>query len=87
MTTKNKFFNNLHDKLGKKYKIHPYSVKMIRCMVIGEKLSLVKVLEKMSKFISKKKARVGIYRNALDFITIANKEQIEDILQKTKFDK
>ena len=81
------FFNNLHEKLGKKYKIHPFAIGIMRNVIIGEEVSPEEVVKRMTKLVSRRKARVAIYKNVIGFLKNATDEQMQDILQKTKFDK
>ena len=85
--TKRKFFDNLHEKLGNKYKIHSHAVQIIRSITLGDKKSSSQILAKMNELISRKKAKALIYQNVIGFIKNCKPEEWKDLIQKTKFDK
>ncbi len=83
--TKREFFDNLDKQLNKKYKLHPYSIKMIRSLHLGYNKSLPEIF-KWSTEKAKRSPRI-YFKEISKFLSSCSEETWKDITQKTKFDK
>ena len=83
------FFNNLHEKLGKKYNVNPSAINFIRERILWGKLKPLEVIKKAKEKLRVKKSprRLRIYNDVVDLYKKLTEEEFKDILQKTKFDK
>ena len=84
---KEKFFDKLHDQLAREYRINPYAVKIMRSAILGRKLSPSQLVLELEKIIPRRTAKVKAYKDVIKFFKRAGINEVQDLLQKTKFDK
>ena len=88
---KKQFFTQLHQNLGEKYNLHSNLIATFRYYYFTRKFNSDEMIDQLRKrqLLSRNKRHLSTIKrnNLINFLINITKEQWEDIIQKTKFDK